>query len=361
MVADLSSARLVYVAPRAGESGVGDYADEFIAAVRPHFGEVVEFRHRGPGHATVAEILRDRRAIRDLVHDGGGRETIVHTEQSGGGMLPFWGPVGLGDVMVTSTVHDPPLTVWWPFRSRFAARHRLIGHAVHFPLKAPLERLERRVNRGRTLIALSRLGAGELEKTMTGSSVVASSLLVPERPDIDPVSSRPLAIGLFGYVYRGKGFDMLSELRERIDPAITIRIAGRGTEQLPPIEGIEILGEVLGAEEDAFFNSIRMLLVPYNARRVYGRDAVPAASTVSRAMAYGTPVLVRGHGALRELGEDGGAVVVEGGPQELADAVDELIPDVGRLAALEAGAQRIRTLHSADRVIEDFLRVWRTT
>ncbi len=356
---DLSETRLVYVAPRAGESGVGDYADEFIAAVRPHFGEVVEYRHGGPGKASLRQLLRQCKEVRATVRDAGGRRTIVHTEQSGGGLLPFWGPVGLRDVQVTSTVHDPPLTVWWPFRTRLAARNRLLGHAIHYTLRRQTEWLEARVNAGRTLVALSRLGARELGGAMTRSRIVASSLFVPARPELDAVAQRPMAIGLFGYVYRGKGFDVLSELRRHLDPRITIRIAGRGTESLPAQDGVEILGEVLDDDEDAFFNSIRMLLVPYTARHVYGREAYPAASTVSRAMAYGTPVLVRGHGALRELGQDGGAVVVDGDAAELAATANELLHDADRLAELEAGARRVRVEHSAERVIEDFLRIWR--
>jgi glycosyltransferase involved in cell wall biosynthesis len=357
-VIDLSQARLVYIAPRAGESGVGDYADEFIDAVRPHFGETVELRHRGPGWTTLWQLVRQSREVHRIVRDSD-RHTIVHTEQSGGALLPFWGPFGLRDVQVTSTVHDPPLTVWWPFRTRLAARIRVLGHGIHYTLRRPMVRLEAKVNRGRTLVALSRTGARELALVMKGSTIASSSLFVPKRPDLDPVNDRPMAIGLFGYVYRGKGFDVLADLREHLDPQITIRIAGRGTEELPPLEGVEILGEVLDEDEDAFFNSIRVLLVPYNPRHIYGREAFPAASTVSRAMAYRTPVLCRGHGSLRELAEDGGALVVDGGAAELAAAANELLSDAARLAELQVEADRLRTTHSAERVIDDYLQIWR--
>lgn len=357
---DLSSATLVYIAPRSGRSGVGDYADEFIDVVRPHVGRVVEIRTDGPGTDTVRGLRAGRRQVRGIVAEAAG-PVIVHTEQSGGEMLPFWGPYGLDGVTVTSTVHDPPLAVWWPFRTRFVASRRLLSHGIHYPIKGLTARLERRVNAGRTLFALSRTGADHLRGLMTRSEVRASSLFVPERDEATPVAERPRAVGLFGYVYRGKGFDSLAELRAHLDPSIAIRVAGRGTEQLPAIDGVEVLGEVNGADEDAFFTSIRALVVPYVARRIYGVEAMPAASTVSRAIAYGTPVIARAQGSLRELEADGCAVVVDGDSADLARAANALIDDDERLAALAAGACALRTSRSAERVVDDYLAHWRSS
>lgn len=356
---DPSNLRLIYIAPRAGESGVGDYAEDFIDAVRERVGTVVEVRHDGPGKDTWRSILRQRREIKRLAQEDSDR-TVIHTEQSGGAMLPFWGPAGLTSVPVSATVHDPPLSVWWPFRTRLAARFRLINHGLHF-LTQPFTRwLEAGVNRGRTLVTLSQTGAAELRKTMTGSRVVASSLFVPERPQLPPLAERPLAIGLFGYVYRGKGFEAVQQFRDFLDEDLVVRVAGRGTENLDPVQGVEILGGVDGEEEDAFFASIRMLLVPYDSRHVYGREAFPAASVVSRAMAYGTPVLCRAHGALTELADVGGAVVVEGDAHELASVANLLLRDEARLAELEREARAVSEAHSVDRIVDGFLDVWTT-
>lgn len=356
---DCSNLRLIYIAPRAGEGGVGDYAEDFIDAVRGRVGEVVEVRHDGPGKDTVRSILRQRRDVRRLAAQDVDR-TVVHSEQSGGAMLPFWGTVGITDVPVSATVHDPPLSVWWPFRTRLAARFRLVNHGLHFLTQRFTQWLEARVNRGRTLVTLSQTGATELRKVMTGSRVVASSLFVPERSDLPPVAERPLAIGLFGYVYRGKGFEVVQQLRELLDEDIVIRVAGRGTENLDPVPGVEILGGVDGQEEDAFFASIRVLLVPYDSRHVYGREAFPAASVVSRAMAYRTPVLCRAHGALTELAEVGGAVVVEGEAPELAATANLLLRDDARLTNLEAEANVVREKHSVARIVDGFLDIWAT-
>jgi glycosyltransferase involved in cell wall biosynthesis len=354
----LRDARLVYVAPESGSSGVGDYASDFIEAVRPHFGSVVEYRHRGPGTATLRELLAHREKLRALIEDPDAPPTIVHAEQSGGGMLPFWGPYRVKAVANTATVHDPPLGIWFPLRTRFLARNRIVGHAINLPLSLVAVPLEARINAGRDLFALTRTGSTALRSTMSKSTVTTTSLFVPQRPALPPVPDRPLAIGLFGYVYRGKGFDSLRALRDQLDDDIEIRVAGRGTDTLPSIPGVRVLGQVDGQAEHDFFASIRMLMVPYNARTVYFREAIPAASTVSRAIAYQTPVLSTAQGALRELEEDGGSVVVQGGATELAAAANVAVRDIALLNRLESEAASLRRSRSAEAVIKDFLAVW---
>ena len=356
----LREVRLVYVAPEAGSSGVGDYASDFIEAVRPHFGSVVEYRHRGPGTATLRELLAHRTKLRALIEDPTAPPTIVHAEQSGGGMLPFWGPYRVNAVANTATVHDPPLGIWFPLRTRFLATNRVLGHAINLPLSLFAVPLESHINAGRDLFALTRSGSDALRSSMSKSTVTTTSLFVPQRPELPPVPERPLAIGLFGYVYRGKGFDVLRSLREKLDDDIEIRVAGRGTQQLPNIPGVTILGEVDGQAEHDFFASIRMLVVPYNARTVYFREAIPAASTVSRAIAYQTPVLSTAHGALRELAEDGGSIVVDGAGAELAAAANAAVRDTELLSRLESEAAILRRARSADAIIKDFLAVWQS-
>ncbi|OFI37288.1 hypothetical protein BIU82_09390 [Arthrobacter sp. SW1] len=361
---NLGGHRLIYVAPESGSGGVGDYSDDFAAAVRPHFGSVQEYRHPGPGGDGVLDLIRHRRALRKLLAAEPDVPTIVHCEQSGGSMVPFWAALGLertgrrGEVSVSATVHDPPYAVWWPFRSKLVARSRVLSHGIHLPLHKLTRYLEAWGNRSRLLFTLSRLGAEKLGDVMTTARIVPSAHFVPERPVLAPVTERPLAIGLFGYVYRGKGFDMLAELREALDDDITIRVAGRGTEVLEPMPGVEILGEVNGPEEDAFFESIRMLLVPYGGRKSYGREAFPATGTVSRAIAYQTPVLARSYGSLRELEGDGGAVVVEGDAAELAAAANSLLRDAEAMARLQVETAELRTKRSMARIAEEFVAAW---
>jgi hypothetical protein len=212
------------------------------------------------------------------------------------------------------------------------------------------------MSRGTTLFALTTLGAQSLERSMPGATVVVAALPVPERPSLREISDRPVAVGLFGYVYRGKGFDSLVALRETLPPEVAIRVAGRGTESLPVIDGVELLGEVNGPDEDAFFDSIRMLVVPYAGREIYGRTAVPASSTVTRAMAYQTPVLTRSSGALGELHD--GVVVVGGDLDEFCGIAGELMRDDARLGDLQRETLAVRARESAKSVTSVFLRTW---
>ncbi|WP_256988272.1 MULTISPECIES: glycosyltransferase [unclassified Rhodococcus (in: high G+C Gram-positive bacteria)] len=351
----LRDCRLVYVAPRSGVGGVGDYADDFADAVRPHFAEVIEYRHDGPGSHSVRDIVRHRTAIQELVDADPGR-VIVHCELSGGSVMPFWATARLtGNPMVTATVHDPPGIVWWPARTKFLAGKKVLNHGLHYPLRAAWRRLERTVVGNRTLFALTRSGADSLERSYPEVTAEAVMHFVPERPDITPAEDRPLAVGLFGFVYRGKGFDQLQQLRDRMPNDIAIRIAGRGTELLDPVDGVEILGEVNGPDEDAFFDSIRALVVPYGKRSIYG-DAFPASGSVSRAIAYQTPVVCLQEGALSET--DGGALVVAGGTNEIADATAALVTDRAALTRLRREVETLRRANSPDMVAQNFVAVW---
>lgn len=360
---NLRGHRLIYVAPLAGSGGVGDYADDFVDAVRPHFGFVQEYRHAGPGGDSVLDLIKHHRAIRKLVKSDPKTPTIVHCEQSGGSMVPFWGTMRVenavpGGVSVSATVHDPPYAVWWPFRTRLIAKSRVLVHGLHLPTHRLTRHLEAWTNRSRTLFTLTAIGAEKLRDVMSISTIIPSAHFVPERPELDAVADRPLAIGMFGYVYRGKGFDMLDELREALDDDIVIRVAGRGTEALEPMPGVEILGEVNGIQEDDFFNSIRMLLVPYGGRKSYGREAFPATGTVSRAIAYQTPVLARAYGSLTELAADGGAVVVEGDAPELAAAAGRLLRDDVKLGRLQEQAAELRRERSLAQIAQRFVDAW---
>jgi glycosyltransferase involved in cell wall biosynthesis len=350
----LSDCRLVYVAPRSGVGGVGDYADDFAAAVRPHFREVVEYRHDGPGADSVREILAHRKAVQKLVDDPS--RVIVHCELSGGSVVPFWATTGLdGNPTVTATVHDPPGLVWWPARTKFLAGQKVLNHGLHYPFRSLWRRLERRVADERTFFALTRAGADSLATAYPRATAKASTLFVPERPDLAPVEERPHAIGLFGLVYRGKGFDQIARLRAQIPDHIAIRVAGRGTEHLPPVDGVDIVGEVNGAEEDAFFGSIRALVVPYGRRTIYG-DAFPASSVVTRALAYQTPIVCMKYGALAE--SDGGAVVVDGDIDNLADAATRVVTDETALRQLRREVETLRRANTPELVVQDFLAEW---
>ena len=353
--------RVLYLAPHSGSSGVGDYADDFAAAVRPHVRELVEFRH-GPARADSAlGIQRERRRLRDLVGEyDDGTPLVVHCELSGGSAVPFWSvrPLIRDGIRVTATLHDPPRPVWYPFLTRGVSRGRVLNQAIHRPLHRLLEGVERRTLAGTDLFALTSTGAAATRALGIGRSVTEAWIPVPERPTITPASQRPRAVGLFGHVYTGKGFDLVPALRRALPDDIALRVAGRGTENLPAVPGVEILGPVEGDDETAFFASIRVMLMPYDRPPVGGHAMLPASGTHLRAVAYGTPSLALRSPDTDYLEQDGLAVVVDGGAAELAAAAAALVGADGELDRLAAVLRGFRLATDAKDPAAPFLKVW---
>ena len=364
MPVDLREYRLVYIGPAERQTAVGDYAETFVNAVQPLFGEVVQCRTLGPGSESVRDIVRHRRAVADLVAGGPPGRVLVHAELAAGAVSAFWSIAGLRGVPVTATIHDPPQGIWWPGRTRFVARHKLVMHGFHYPLRPVSRMVEGVVNGGRTMFALTRTGAESVKAVYPRADVAYVPHLVPDRPAVRPVTERPKAVGFFGHVYRGKGFEQIAPIRRALPDDILIRVAGRGTEALPGGPGIEIVGAVDGPAEDAFFESVRAVVIPYGKRHFYA-ETYPASGSVAHAFAYRTPVVCTDYGSLAELDEHGTAVVVRTGGADadrvtasLAGAIVELVGDSRRLAELGRNVDIYRAACSGPRTAEGFAQVW---
>lgn len=361
MTGPLHDHRLVFVAPDEGQTAVGDYAQHLVDALRPHFGEIIEERTAGPGIATLADVRRHRARVREAVAGGPPGRTLVHAELSTGVMPTFWAIAGLSGVPVTATVHDPPQGLWFLARPQFVAKSRLLTHGIHYPLRPLSRAVEGRVYGDRTLIALTETGRRSIERTYPRTRTAYIPHLVRERPTIPPVQDRPKAVGFFGFVYRGKGFEQIAQIREQLPDDIVIRVAGRGTEELPRANGIEILGGVDGAAEDAFFASVRAIVLPYGKRHFYA-ETYPASGVVAHAMAYRTPVVCTGYGSLAELGTEHGVLSVppaaDGVATGLATEIAALLNDDARLTELGVNADRTRQERSPARTAEAFVEVW---
>ncbi|MDX1880214.1 glycosyltransferase family 4 protein [Mycolicibacterium sp. 141076] len=364
MPVDLREYRLVYIGPAEGQTAVGDYAENFVNAVQPLFGEVVQRRTLGPGAETVAQVRGHRRAVAELVAGGKPGRVLVHAELAAGAVSAFWSIAGLRGVPVTATVHDPPQGIWWPARTRFVAQHRLVMHGLHYPLRPLSRRIEGMVNGDRTMVALSQIGADSIKAIYPGTTVAAVPHIISERPRLRPLTERPKAVGFFGHVYRGKGFEQIARIRRELPDDIVIRVAGRGTEALTGGPGVEIVGPVDGPAEDAFFDSVRAVVIPYGKRHFYA-ETYPASGSVAHAMAYRTPVVCTDYGALAELDERAGALVVRIGDQNpeqvassLAKAIVSLVDDDERLAEFGRHVEAYREACSGPRTAEAFGRVW---
>jgi glycosyltransferase involved in cell wall biosynthesis len=346
-VARLADYRLVFIGPAPGQWSVGDYSENFVKAVRPYFAELVEHRTPGPGNASLADVLRHRKEVARLVEEGPPGRVLVHAELSAAALVPFWSIAGLKDVPVTATVHDPPQGVWFVGRTRFIARHRLLTHGIHYPLRPLSRAIEGVAYRDRTVFALTEAGRRSIERTYPRTGALYVPHMAFDRPTIRPAQDRPKAVGFFGHVYRGKGFDQVARIRELLPDDVLIRIAGRGTESLPEADGIEVLGGVDGPEKDAFFESVRAIVVPYGKRHFYA-ETYPASGVGASAQSYATPVISTGYGPLAELDEATGAVRVQpkagedGVAEALAEAISSLVNDRERLTELANRAEKTR-------------------
>lgn len=364
-MADPADLRVIHIAPDAEFGGVGSFADRFGRTIRPHVAEFIEIRHGGPGSDRVTDLRRRRREILDMI-ESSPRPTVVHVEVSGGSVESFWPTVGVeahGSVLVSATVHDPPGLVWWPARTRFLQRRRVLNHGLHFPMRAVSRAVEQRVFGQRMLFATSDIGAESLRSRYPGAEVYVAPLPARGLPTMPPATVRPRAVGLFGLVYRGKGFEHVEKLREHLPEDIAIRIAGRGTENLPRRAGIEILGGLDDGELADFFSSIRALVVPYGDRSPYG-TAYPSSGVVADAITYLTPIVTTGHGALRELTAEGGVaaidpdISVDDTAAALARCVVESIDDPDQLAVLAASLTDMRKIREPETVAHTYLSAW---
>jgi len=362
-VRQLSDYRLVFIGPALGETSVADYSENFIQAVEPYFADVVAHRTPGPGNATLADVRRHRRMVKNLVAEAPPGRVLVHAELSTAALAPFYSLAGLKDVPVTATVHDPPQGLWYFANTTFVNRHRILRGAIHVPL-VPLSRaIERAVYRDNTMFALTEAGRRSMQRAFPRTRAHYVPCMSFDRPDIRPVQDRPKAVGFFGYAYRGKGWDQVARIRELLPEDIAIRIAGRGTETLPGGDGIEILGPVDGPDQDAFFESIRVMVVPYG-RRHWAAHTYPACATAASAQSYGTPVVSTGYGPLSELDEATGAITVQptdegdGVATAMANGIISLVNDRERLTQLGLNAERTGHERSRAGTGRAFAEVW---
>lgn len=354
----LADTTLVYVSPAPGRSGVGDYGADFLQQVRPFFKDAVTYWVDSDGNETLAEVARSVRAIRALVaQTAAGGPLIAHFEQSAGSLAAFWGSALPESIPVTATIHDAPQPVWWPFKTSLLMRHRLLHHGVHYPFRLAINTIQRRVCADRVVFTLTAIGAAEFKARQPDSHPRASRILIPERIPLRPLTERPLAVGLFGHLYKGKGFDQIARLRALLDDDIEIVVAGRGTEALAGGPGVRVLGEVNDAEEDAFFDSIRFLIVPYSKDNQYG-NAFPASSAVSRSFAYGTPIICILDGALVETAAEGGAISAPNGIDDIAARANSAVRDDHVLRRLAAEVTVLQAERTAANCVTPFLDSW---
>lgn len=349
--------RLVLVAPRTGSCGPAYYVDRLLEELRPRVAEVVELRHGPAGEETWRSVRDVRRRVAGVLSTPSPHRTVLHAELSGGSIAGFWCLAAHPEVARTATVHDPPRPVWYPFRTSFVGRHRLLQAGVHRVPERAVRRLERSRLAGTGAVVLSPLGAAATRDVGLLGEVREGRLLVPHAPPMPPPAARPAAVGLFGHLYKGKGFELLGELRAALHPGIAIRVAGRGTEELPALPGVEVLGEVADAALEDFFASVRLALLPYTRTSLGGVAPLPASLTHLTALAHDTPVLALPTAQMNALAESGGVRVLPD-IRTLAAEASRVAGDPSALQELLAEARAHLAGYEVERSVAPYLDLW---
>lgn len=356
----LQRLEIVFVSPGTGSGGVGDYASDIRNATRAAGARVSLVDTGGPGMDSVSDVRKTCAQVSELAvrARANGLIPLVHAELSAGCVAPFWAVVSQRGVCRSAIIHDPPHPVWWPAGVKWIHASRWRLHGVHYLPRRLWAGIERRSLQGVHLAALTRTGVESLNEF--GLEADELNHYVRHNDDVTRLSKRPRAVGLFGYVYGGKGFSGLRELRAALDDSIAIEVAGRGTENLEPTDGVRIWGPVDGQRQSDFFRSVRCLVLPYESGGRYG-DFCSASGALARAYAHSTPAVAAPVRSFPEESMKGGVVVAGTDMTSMAMAASRLISDDRQLELAEAAISKIRMARALPRVAQNYLEFWSTT
>lgn len=201
----------------------------------------------------------------------------------------------------------------------------------------------------------ARIAVSSLARRVHVEYLGGDAVEIPNGVDVSQFSAaRPLAgyprsggtvgfVGRFGEPRKGMPV-LLTALRTliRTRPELRLLVVGHGdAEALLRAAGpalaprIEVLGSVADEGKAAVLASVDVLCVPALGGESFG-------IVLSEAMAAGTPVIASDLDAFRRVLDDGkaGVLVAAGSPNALSTALDDLLDDPARRAALAAAGRR---------------------
>jgi glycosyltransferase involved in cell wall biosynthesis len=176
----------------------------------------------------------------------------------------------------------------------------------------------------------------------------------------------PPTVLAIGRLVPKKGFDVLVEAAARLEVAADVVIIGDGpcradlqalVDRLGAGRRIRLLGAVDHAGTLSWLRRASVLAGPFRIDEEGDRDSMPV--VVKEAMAAGLPVVASDEVGVPEMVEDGrtGILVPPGDPEALAAALDSVLADPARAAAMgqrgwERVAQRFRIEDQARAMLE---------
>lgn len=346
--------RVIFLAPRGGGSGIGDHATHLLDLVRDSV-DVVELRHGMPGEETFAQMMRFRREVQDLVLQSP-PGVVVHAEVGGGASQSYWAMRRLR-VRRTVTVHDAPRPYWFPTLTHALARSRAVRAGLLRALSPIHLAMERRFLAEVDILTMTDVGALSIRQTGLGRHVASTRLLIPPCPSIVAPAHRPAAIGLFGHVYRGKGYELLTAIRSLLPDHIALRVAGRGTETLPRVRGVEIDGAVEGQALADWFASVRAVVLPYRRLPIGGIEAIAASGVHALATGFETPCVALASPSMTELANEAGCDALAT-LDLVVDRATSLAEDDEAARSAHARLQAYRVTRSPGQTRDAYLRLW---
>jgi phosphatidylinositol alpha-mannosyltransferase len=241
--------------------------------------------------------------------------------------------------LIALALTDRPVVATFHFAT---ARSRALA-AAHGLLQPTMEKITAR-------IAVSPLARRVQVEYLGGDAVeIPNGVDVVHFATAHPLAGYPRAGGTVGFVGRfgepRKGMPvLLAALREvvRTRPDLRLLVVGQGdAEALLRTAGpalasrIRVLGVMGEHGKAAVLRSVDVLCVPALGGESFG-------VVLTEAMAAGTPVVASDLDAFRRVLDGGkaGALIVPGSPAALAAALDDLLDDPDRRAALAAAGRR---------------------
>ena len=281
----------------------------------------------GPLKRVAEEIERNRP---DLIH--------FHNVSLMGGP----GILGSGRAVKFGTFHDYwfvcPMHVLWRFDREACSKRTCFRCTIHGRRPPQLWRGSRAANRlirqVDAWIAPSRTARQLLLRNGFPAEIEVIPHFVPEIPgpgSSPHARSRPFFL-FVGRLERLKGIDRLVRIFRRFDRA-ELHIAGDGSlrneirRDAELHDHIHLHGTVANSELRDLYRGAVALIAPSGCYETFGLSPLEA-------FACGTPAIVSGTGALKELAEDTGAAIVADDDDEIISAMDLLLEEPDRRDAL---------------------------
>ena len=159
-----------------------------------------------------------------------------------------------------------------------------------------------------------------------------------------------------GQLIRGKGVDLLLDAMGRVKTSCVLDIVGTGNDeaylkQLAAPLGSSVVFHGYSPNPDDAFRSVRAVVLPWRWQEPFGLVG-------PEALVHGVPLVGFGVGAIREYLVDGetGLLVPPGDTAALANAIDRLLSDPAKAAAMGAHGRELVSARFTDSAL---LRGWR--